>query len=184
MEYIFWFLILFLVVSGIAIVYSSNSAKEGKLMSLRYKYISGIPELKEGEIIRISSDNEKIEIKDLQFRDKYSIPKDKVVSKSITSSNMLTEKQKSVIQRSLVGFAVGGGLGAIIGGVSGVGTKETIELVNFLTIGYKDKDDNEQEAMFALMDKDHIMYVNMFVNSWKSYMNKLKHFGLLQVLFL
>ena len=165
MWYIFGFVILILIASSIAIACSSDNANQGKLMSLRYQYISGIPTLKESEIIRLSSNAEKIEIKDLQFRDKFTIPKDKVISKSITSSNMLTEKQKSVIQRSLVGLVVGGGVGAIVGGLSGVGTKQTTELVNYLVINYKDNDDYEQEAILALLDKNHIMYVSKFVNS-------------------
>lgn len=165
MTYIFIFFILLLIASTIAIINSSDNAKEGKLLSLKYKYICGIPNLMDGEIIRLSSDEEKIKIENLQFQQKYLIPKDKVISKSITSSNMLTEKQKSVIGRSIVGFALGGGVGAIVGGVSGVGTKQTTELVNFLVINYKDEDNNEQEAMFALLDKTHLMYVRMFVNN-------------------
>lgn len=160
MEIILTFFVILFIASTVAIVYSSSNAKQGNLIPLTFRYISGIPNLKEGEIIKISSNNEKINI-----NDKYFISKDKVISKNITDSRMLTEKQKSVIQRSLVGLAVGGGLGAIIGGISGVGTKQVTELVHFLNIDYKDENDIEQSAIFSLEDKSHLMYVNMFVNS-------------------
>ena len=78
---------------------------------------------------------------------------------------MLTDKQKSVIQRSLVGIMVAGPLGAIVGGLSGIGNKQTIELVHFLTLNYTDGDGIEQNALFALEDISHLMYLNMFARS-------------------
>jgi hypothetical protein len=119
-----------------------------------------MPNLLEGEIVKISTDETSINIEN-----KYSILKNKVISKTLTTSKMLTEKQKSVIKRSLVGVAVAGPLGAIVGGLSGVGTKQTAETVHFLTIVFKDYNDIEHSAMFALEQTSHLMYLNMFARS-------------------
>lgn len=153
--------VIIFILSLIAITNASNNAKQGKLIPLKFRHINGIPNLPEGTIVTISSDDELINIDD-----KYFILQKNVQYKNITDSKMLTEKQKSVIQRSLVGIVVAGPLGAIIGGISGVGTKQTTELVHFLNIGYRDKVGIDRIAMFSLEQTSHLMYLKMFVKSF------------------
>ena len=160
MDKIFIGFILILIASTIAITVASKNAKQGKMISLKFRHIQGMPNLIEGEIVRISSD--KISVK---IDNKHLIPKERIKYKTVTNSKMLTEKQKSVIQRSLVGIMVAGPLGAIVGGLSGIGNKQTIELVHFLTLNYTDGDGIEQNALFALEDISHLMYLNMFARS-------------------
>lgn len=148
------------IASAIAIITESINSKSGKMMSLKFRHIQGMPNLIEGEIINISSNETSIKI-----GNKYCIPKDKIISKTVTNSKMLTEKQKSVIKRSLVGVVVAGPLGGIIGGLSGVGTKQTTEDVHFLTINFKDYNDIDKTALFALEQTSHLMYLNMFAQS-------------------
>lgn len=149
-----------MIISTITIINASGNAKQGKMISLNFRHIEGIPNLLEGEIVRISSNKTSINI-----GGKYYISKNKINYKTVTNSKMLTEKQKSVIKRSLIGVAVAGPLGAILGGMSGIGTKQTTETVHFLTIGFEDDKGIERNAMFALEDVSHLMYLNMFAKS-------------------
>jgi len=153
-------LILIFIVSLIAIITALKNAKQGKLTPIKFRHIQGMPNLIEGEIVRISSD--KISVK---IDNKHLIPKERIKYKTVTNSKMLTDKQKSVIQRSLVGVVVAGPLGAIVGGLSGIGSKQTIELVHFLNLDYIDDNGIEQNTLFALEDVSHLMYLNMFAKS-------------------
>lgn len=159
MDTIMVVLILLVVTSLIAIILSSNKAKNGNMIPLEFRHIEGFPNLLSGQIITISSNENNIIVNN------YSISKKNVKYKTITNAKMLTDKQKSVIQRSLAGVLVAGPLGAIVGGISGVGTKSSIETVNFLTIGFKDKDDVDKTAIFALEQTSHSMYLNLFAQS-------------------
>jgi len=135
---------------------SSRNKRLGKSTSIVFRYIDGMPQLKEGTIIEISKDKESINIDN-----KYFIANDKIISKTITNSKILTDVQKSVIQRSLVGVMVAGPLGAIVGGISGVGTKKGIELVHFLNLNYIDEDNIERKALFAMEDSSKLLNLTM-----------------------
>lgn len=152
--------VIIFIISLISILIASKNAKQGKLIPIKFRHIQGMPNLMDGEIVQISSDENSIKIDN-----KYSIPKDKVKYKTTTNSRVLTSTQKSVIQRSLIGVVVAGPLGAIVGGLSGVGSKQTTELVHFLTINFIDILDVEHTALFALEDVSHLMYLNKFANS-------------------
>jgi len=160
MEKIIFISVFIFIIGLITIITALKNAKQGKLTPIKFRHIQGMPNLMEGEIVKISSDEKSIKIDN-----KYSIPKDRIKFKTTTNSKMLTEKQKSVIKRSLVGIAVAGPLGGIIGGISGIGTKQTTELVHFLTIKFIDILDVEHTALFALEDVSHLMYLNRFANS-------------------
>ena len=160
MDKIFIGFILIIIVSTIAIIITSKNAKQGKIIPLKFRHIQGMPNLMEGEIVKISSDNTFVKIDN-----KHLIPKERIKYKTVTTSKMLTDKQKSVVQRSLVGIAIAGPLGAIVGGLSGIGNKQTVELVHFLILGYTDDEDVDRTAMFALEDISHLMYLNMFAIS-------------------
>jgi len=149
------------VISIVGIIVTSKNAKQGKLMRLKFRHIQGIPNLMDGEIVIISSDKDSINIDN-----RFHIPMGKIKNKTVTNAKMLTEKQKSVVQRGLVGVVVAGPLGAVIGGISGVGTKKGIEKVNFLTIEYVDENEVERKAMFAFEDSiSSLKYLNMFAGS-------------------
>ena len=160
MDNIMYIFIFIFIISLVAIVVSSKNAKNGKLIPLKFRHIQGISNLIDGELVIISSDEKSINI-----GNKFYIPKDKINNKTVTNAKMLTDKQKSVIQRGLAGLVVAGPLGAIVGGISGVGAKKGIEKVNFLTIDYVDGSDVEQSALFSLEDVSHLMYLNMFAKS-------------------
>ena len=149
-----------LIIYLISTITASGDAKGGRLIPIKFRHIQGMPKLMEGEIVNISSSHDSINIDG-----KYSILKSKVKSKILTNSKMLTDKQKSVIQRSLVGMVIAGPLGLIVGGISGVGTKQKEETVNFFNLIYIDENDIEQNALFALENASVLMYLKRFVKS-------------------
>lgn len=161
-ETVMW--IIPIVIFIFVIVFKSLNAydrvSQGNLKPTKFQHIEGIPSLREGEIVNISSEDNSITIDN-----KLYIPKESVISKEVTTSTMLTEKQKSVVKRALVGVALGGAVGAVVGGLSGVGSKQTTEEVLFFTLCFKDEEGIEHRGLFALMDKDTNATIDIFAKS-------------------
>lgn len=63
---------------------------------------------------------------------------------------MVTEKDKSVLGRAIIGGVLTGGIGAIIGGMSGIGTKKNKKKTHYLVINYKSKDDEVKVLSFRM----------------------------------
>ena len=152
-----WLLVLFVFCCFMAFITSSMNANKKETTPIRFRHIEGMPNLKEGKVVEISKNKKSINIDN-----KISILNKNIKSKIITSSKELTEKQKSVLKRSLLGIVVAGPLGAIIGGMSGIGTKQKMELVYFLTIDYVDDCGIEKSSLFSLEDSSKLLNLTMF----------------------
>lgn len=66
----------------------------------------------------------------------YPIHNDQIISIKQTSRQELISKDKTVIGRAVVGGLILGPLGAIVGGMSGIGTKEQIKNRHYLVLNY------------------------------------------------
>jgi len=113
-------------------LYISNQKRKGIVKFIQFKHINGIDELAKEIDVRISFEESKLKI------DNIKIPIYSIDKLEISSSKQLVEKDKSVINRAIIGSAMGG-VGAIVGGISGIndGTKIT-KLMYYLTITFKD----------------------------------------------
>jgi len=117
--------------------------------SLSLIHIDGIPNYEKGVKVKLSKTPELITI------DKtYSIPTRNIESTIFNSSKQLTEHQKSVIGRSLIGGLLLGPVGAVVGGISGVGTQKETAMVWLMTINYKDYGKNKT---IILATEDELM---------------------------
>jgi hypothetical protein len=68
----------------------------------------------------------------------YPIHNSQVISLKRTSHEELAKKDKSVIGRAVVGGLILGPLGAIVGGMSGIGSKEKFINKNYFIVNYWD----------------------------------------------
>ena len=66
----------------------------------------------------------------------YEIHNSQIISLKQTTLNELSKIEKSVIGRAVAGGLILGPIGAIIGGISGIGTKQKIKDKHYLVINY------------------------------------------------
>lgn len=77
----------------------------------------------------------------------YSIHNSQIISLRKTSKEELAKTDKSVVGRAVVGGLILGPLGAIIGGMSGIGRKESIENKHYLVINFWDIDSKSAQTI-------------------------------------
>lgn len=95
---------------------------------------------------------------------KLPIPKDHCVSMTFESKEDIIENQdKSVIGRAIVGGLLAGPVGAIIGGISGIGTKE-VKLKAAETVLNIELSDGRFIAF--MFDNKHLPAVNKFFSNY------------------
>jgi len=123
-------------------------------------HIDGLSGYGKGVKVKFSKNTEEINI------DKtYSIPTKNIESTIFNSSKELTEHQKNVIGRSLIGGLLLGPLGAVVGGISGVGTQKETTMIWIITINYKEYG-NSKTAIFATEDESIIPRLKNVLNSY------------------
>ena len=119
------------------------------LKSIPLIHIDGITNYGNGVKVKFSKTPDKINI------DKtYSIPTKNIESTLFNSSKELTEHQKSVVGRSLLGGLLLGPVGAVVGGISGVGTQKETSMMWMITINYKE---HNQNKTIVLATEDEFM---------------------------
>ena len=94
----------------------------------------------------------------------FTIPYSMITDISECTVEELQEKQKSVIGRAIVGGALFGGIGAIVGGMSGVGTKTETVRKKLVTVTYQDN-----VLYFENNPKDGSSYIKKRI---EKYLNK------------
>lgn len=133
----------------------SSKDKEGN-REVRFSYIDGIPNLftipKEVVDVTINKKLEKLIIKSALDKNKVAeLPLNRIKDARKLTEQQITEANKSVVGRAVVGGLLLGPLGAIIGGMSGVGTKKKKEPEkNFLIITYN-FEDTEKQLVFEIV---------------------------------
>lgn len=95
-------------------------------------------------IISLEADGIKIEmISSKPFSSNYTvcesfvIPESRIIDIDIITAKNIEEKSKSVIGRGLVGAAVFGPVGAFVGGLSGIGSKQAVSVSMTMCIIYE-----------------------------------------------
>lgn len=131
---------------------------KGVLKSLfGMKFVKGIPDLQEGQSVGIYLYKEKITLDDKQI-----IPLDRIKKAVVFTEKELKLKGKSVIGRAAVGGLLLGPLGAVVGGVSGVGDKKKEKTLIFLSIEFTDK--NGENGQLVFLAGDGAIGYNGFAN--------------------
>lgn len=112
---------------------------------LSMTHIDGIPNLSVGIKVNIGTKEDH-----LLINGTHRLSLSQVNKVQHLTEFQLVDKQKSVIKRAVVGGLLLGPIAAIVGGISGVGTKQTNETQNFLIIDFRDKEGEDHTAVFHL----------------------------------
>lgn len=83
---------------------------------------------------------------------RFEIPNERIEKYAIISGRQITQVEKSVVGRAIVGGILLGGVGAIVGALSANGTKEKVGKEEyFLIINYIDKNGETAAISFVFM---------------------------------
>lgn len=127
---------------------NQRKQEKGYLETVHVTHVSGIQGLSNGANVRLDLYPDK-----LMISDKIIIPLNRIKYAASLMENQLIEKHKSVIGRAIVGGVLFAGVGAIVGGLTGVGTKKKKKRVNFLSIDYTTKEGSTEVSMFVSPNK-------------------------------
>lgn len=94
----------------------------------------------------------------------YPIHNSQIISLKQTSQEELSKTDKSVIGRAVVGGLILGPLGAIVGGMSGIGNKEKLKNKHYLVINYWD---NETKSAQTLLISGNKTLITAFIEKNK-----------------
>ncbi len=81
----------------------------------------------------------------------------------------IAEYEKSVI-RALIGGLVFGGIGAIVGGLTGIGKKQKDQDLLYLSVEFQDRNKEERAIVFAVTDPSSTAKLN--INQMSKKLNK------------
>jgi hypothetical protein len=156
-----WVIVISVIVVFISFLIlrsADNSATNGDLSPTSVKYLNGYLNYQSGVDVKIQADPNRILIDG-----KYHIPMQKISEIKIAKTKQLTEQQKNVIGRAVIGTILAGPVGGLVGGASGIGTIKKTEDVEILYITYKDEKELEQTMSFTL---NNLAEKSFFLNSW------------------
>lgn len=117
-------------------------------------YVDGIESYNKGTAVALSLDDEN---KNMQMKARvFKKPPvflqfEQITGVEVISEKDIIEKSKTAVGRAMVGGVILGPLGAIIGGMSGIGNKKKSEAHYFMVINYKSKDEEIKILSFEIV---------------------------------
>ena len=101
--------------------------------------------------IKTDDDENKLVIKSVVVKKpEVNLKYEQITGINVTSEEEILEKSKSVTGRAVIGGVLLGPLGAIVGGMSGIGDKKKEKTHYYLIINYKAKDDEIKVLSFEV----------------------------------
>lgn len=122
--------------------------------SVNLSFIDGIPGYSKGIAIELSlNDTEQcLTITSRVYKKPpVHLKYDQIIAANVISEKEIIEKSKNTVGRAIAGGVILGPLGAIIGGMSGIGNKKINNTRYFLVINYKSKDDELKVISFEIV---------------------------------
>ena len=102
--------------------------------------------------IKTDDDENKLVIKSVVVKKpEVNLKYEQITGINVTSEEEILEKSKSVTGRAVIGGVLLGPLGAIVGGMSGIGDKKKEKTRYYLIINYKSKDDEIKVLSFEVI---------------------------------
>ncbi|HDK7158912.1 TPA: hypothetical protein PTV68_002041 [Clostridium botulinum] len=141
------------------------SRKNKEINPINLIYIDGIDRYIKRTTVSLSLDDKKRCLVIKASKGNYpvvNISFEKLVAVDIIHERDIIETNKNSVGRAMAGGILLGPLGAIIGGISGVGSKKNSELRTFLVINYKSKDEEIKVISFEI--KNITLSMPKFIN--------------------
>ena len=122
--------------------------KEKQIKSINMSTVDGVADLPRDIVVNLELLEDKLQIK-VKFGNKPPIflSYDQIVNVAFMTEQEVIEKSKSVVGRAVAGGLIFGGLGAVIGGMSGTGTKQQKKQHLYLIINYNPADGGDAKAL-------------------------------------
>lgn len=142
-----------------------NNLKENNAsLSCPLLYLEGIPYLTPNIMCTVLATENKLIFKanTQNFELNYS----QITNLQQITNMEIVQKNKSSIKRGVVGGLAFGPAGLLLGGLSGIGTKDTKQLKNYLVINYKSSSSDEINVLnFQSLNYNNCNKIITFVNS-------------------
>ncbi|NOW02487.1 hypothetical protein [Clostridium beijerinckii] len=141
--------------------------------SVNLKYIDGVEAYSNGTAVALSIDNTNeciTMIARVYKKPPVHLKFEQVTGVRVVSEKEIIEKSKSAVGRAIVGEVLLGPLGAIVGGISGIGTQKENKTHNFIVINYKSKDDEIKVLSFEIVGSS--LHWSSFVDELKQKIKK------------
>jgi len=107
----------------------------------------GVPNIGERRIVKIYLLPEALLIRQDSDDKSAELPYSRIKDAQVVTEKEIIEKSKSVVGRAMIGGLFLGGLGATVGAISGVGTKQQVNEKRFLVVNYSAADSEESKAI-------------------------------------
>lgn len=123
-------------------------SKKGSIISDYFKLLVDIGNYQAGNMYDLALFEEHLEISSPILKNKVSLNYSQITDVFYGHSGALIDKQKSVIGRAMVGGLLFGNAGAIVGGMTGMGTKKVRDSRLYLIISYISSENEERFIQF------------------------------------
>lgn len=135
--------------------------------SVNLSFVDGIASYGKGLAVELSFNETELEIKSRIVKNKpiVKLSLDQIVAANCITEKEIIEKSKSVTGRAIAGGVLLGPLGAIIGGMSGVGNKQKSETHYYMIINYKSRDEEIKVLSFEIVGSSM---------NWSSFIEELR----------
>lgn len=145
--------------------------------SVNLAYVDGIENYKKGAIVvvNISSEEQCLVIKNKVFNNSIiKIRLDQVTGANVITEKEIIEKSKSTVGRAMIGGVLLGPLGAIIGGISGIGVNQKSKSHYYMVINYKSQNGDIKVISFEIVGSS--LHWDDFIKELRSKINNTEVF--------
>ncbi|MBN3409939.1 hypothetical protein CJF15_12580 [Clostridium botulinum] len=149
----------------------SRKNKNGN-RSVNLSFVDGIEGYGKGLAVELSINTEKecLTIKSrVVKRPEINLKFEQITGINVVSEKDIIEKNKSTVGRAVAGGVLLGPLGAIIGGMSGIGNKQKSETHYYMVINYMSKDKEVKVLSFEIVGAS--LHWSSFVKELRSKIN-------------
>ncbi|AUN11565.1 hypothetical protein [Clostridium botulinum] len=149
----------------------SQKNKEGN-RAVNLTYIDGIETYGRGTAVEVSINeaNECLTVKSRAFKKAdVHLKLNQIIGVKVVSEKEIIEKSKNTVGRAVVGGVLLGSLGAIVGGMSGIGSKQKSETHYFMVINYKSRSEEIKVLSFEIVGAS--LHWSSFVKELRSKIN-------------
>ena len=131
----------------------SKKNKKGD-RSVNLSFVDGIEQYGKGLAteLSINTENQCVTIKSrVVKKPQINLKFEQITGVNVVSEKEIIEKSKNTVGRAVVGGVLLGRLGAVIGGMSGIGNKQKSETHYYMVINYKSKDEEIKVLSFEII---------------------------------
>ncbi|MBU3107137.1 hypothetical protein [Clostridium gasigenes] len=122
--------------------------------SVNLSYMDGLNGYVIGTAVEVSinDENQSVTVKSRAYKKpEIHLKLDQITGVTVISEKDVVEKSKSTVGRAVVGGVLLGPLGAIVGGMSGIGNKVKSSTKYFMVINYKSREEEIKVLSFEIV---------------------------------